>query len=162
MNLFLVRLYCGVERKNHPLPRIYNGAASNPKCNTYLEIVCCHGNELYTFELRRTHDDLVEPRAGLHAAGVARSLQRAPSSISRELKRNGRANPTTGPRKRGRPPPAGGYRPPLAQQCAAGLARTVRYPLRLAQDGPLWGYGARLVHDRQSPEQIPIILCRMQ
>ena len=135
MNLFLVRLYCGVERKNHPLPRIYNGAASNPKCNTYLEIVCCHGNELYTFELRRTHDDLVEPRAGLHAAGVARSLQRAPSSISRELKRNGRANPTTGPRKRGRPP--------LAQQRAARLARTARYPSRLAQAGPLWGYVAR-------------------
>ena len=93
---------------------------------------------------------------------IARSLQWAPSSISRELKRNGWTNPTADPRKRSRPPLAGGYRPPLAQQCAAGLARTVRYPLRLAQDGPLWGYGARLVHDRQSPEQIPIILCRMQ
>ena len=28
-----------------------SGAASNPKCNTYLEIMCCHGNELQTLEL---------------------------------------------------------------------------------------------------------------
>ena len=39
---------------------------------------------------------------------IARSLQRAPSSISRELKRNGWTNPATGPRKRGRPLLAGG------------------------------------------------------
>ena len=39
---------------------------------------------------------------------IARSLQRAPSLISRELKRNGWINPTTGPWKRGRPPLAGG------------------------------------------------------
>ena len=93
---------------------------------------------------------------------IARSLQRAPSSISRELKRNGWTNPTTGPRKRGRPPLAGGYRAPLAQQRATGLAATARYPSRLAQDGPLWGYVARLLRDRHSPEQISRILCRMQ
>ena len=83
---------------------------------------------------------------------IARSLQRAPSSISRELKRNGWTNPATGRRKCGRPPLAGGYRAPLAQQRAAGLARTARYPSRLAQDGPLWGYIARLLRDRHSPE----------
>ena len=68
---------------------------------------------------------------------IARSLQRAPGLIRHELKRNGWTNPTTGPRMRGRPPLAGGYRAPLAQQHAAGLARTARYPSRLAQDGPL-------------------------
>ena len=93
---------------------------------------------------------------------IARCLQRAPSSISRELKRNGWTNPTTGPRKHGRPPLSGGYRAPLAPQRAAGLARTARYPSRLAQDGPLWGYGARLLRDRHSPEQIAGILGRMQ
>ena len=93
---------------------------------------------------------------------IARSLQRAPGSIRRELKRNGWTNPTTGPRMRGRPPLAGGYRAPLAQQRAAGLARSTRYPSRLAQAGPLWGYGARLLRDRHSPEQISGILCRMQ
>ena len=39
---------------------------------------------------------------------IARILQGAPSSISRELKRNGWTNPATGPWKRGRPPLAGG------------------------------------------------------
>ena len=93
---------------------------------------------------------------------IACSLQRALSSISRELKRNGWTNPTTGPQKRGRPPLAGGYRAPLAQQRVAGLARTARYLSRLTQAGPLWGYGARLLRDRHSLEQISGILCRMQ
>ena len=45
---------------------------------------------------------------------IARSLQRAPSSISRKLKRNGWTNPTTGPRKRGTIPNMGSIhmRPP--------------------------------------------------
>ena len=93
---------------------------------------------------------------------IARSLQRAPSSIRRKLKRNGWTNPTTGSRKRGCPPLAGGYRAPLAPQHAAGLARTARYPSRLAQAGPLWGSGARLLRDRHSPQQISGILGRMQ
>ena len=42
------------------------------------------------------------------------------------------------------------------------LARTARYPSRLAQAGPLWGYVARLLRDRHSPQQISGILCRMQ
>ena len=93
---------------------------------------------------------------------IARSLQWAPSSISRELKRNDWTNPTTDPQKLGRPPLAGGYRTPLAQQRATGLARTARYPSRLAQAGLLWGYVARLLRDRHSPQQISGILCRMQ
>ena len=56
---------------------------------------------------------------------IARSVQRAPSLISHELKRNGWSNPATAPRKRGRPVLAGGYRAPCAQQCADALARTV-------------------------------------
>ena len=56
---------------------------------------------------------------------IARSLQQAPSPISRELKRNGWTNPTTGPQKRGRPPLAGGYGAPLAQQLVAGLAKQI-------------------------------------
>ena len=93
---------------------------------------------------------------------IARSLQWASNWISRELKRKGATNPTTGPRKRGRTPLAGGYGAPLAQQRAAGLARTARCPSRLVQDGPLWIYVARLLRDRHSPEQISGILCQMQ
>jgi len=84
-----------------------------------------------------------------------------PSSISRELKRNGWSNPATAPRKRGRPPVAGGYRAPLAQQRADTLSRTPRRPSRLAQDGPLWGHAERLLREHHSPEQIAGILRRM-
>jgi len=51
---------------------------------------------------------------GCTLRAMARSVQRAPSSISRELKRNGWSNPATAPKKRGRPLGAGGYRAPLA------------------------------------------------
>ena len=50
----------------------------------------------------------------------ARSWQRAPSTISRQLKRNGWTSPTKGPQKHDRPLLAGGYRSPLAQHSAVG------------------------------------------
>ena len=50
----------------------------------------------------------LSPEQGCSLRIIARSLQRATSSISRGLKRNGWTNPTTGPRKRGRLPLAGG------------------------------------------------------
>jgi len=98
---------------------------------------------------------------GCTLRAIARSVQRAPSSISRELKRNGWLNPAATPRKRGRPPVAGGYRAPLAQQRADALARTARCPSRLVQDGPLWGHVERLLREHHSPEQIAGILRRM-
>jgi len=84
-----------------------------------------------------------------------------PSSVSRELKRNGWSNPAIAPKKRGRPLVAGGYRAPLAQQRADGLASTARRPSRLAMDGPLWGHVERLLRERHSPEQVAGILQRM-
>lgn len=86
---------------------------------------------------------------------------RAPSSISRALRRNGWSNPATVPRKRGRPPVAGGYRASLARQRADALATLARCPLRLAQDGPLWNHVERLLRAHHSPEQIAGILRRM-
>ena len=47
---------------------------------------------------------------------IARSLQRTLGSISRELNHNAWTDPTTGTRKRGRPPRDGGHRAPLEQQ----------------------------------------------
>ncbi|MEX3548408.1 MAG: hypothetical protein VB125_04640 [Burkholderia sp.] len=70
----------------------------------------------------------------------ARSLHRAPSSISRELRR------TAGVR-RNQPPRRGRavrcslaviYRAPLAQQRARHLAGTAQQPARLDPQGPLW------------------------
>ena len=98
---------------------------------------------------------------GCTLRAIARSVQRAPSSISRELTRNGWRNPATAPRKRGRPAVAGGYCAPHAQQRADALARMARYPSRLAQDGPLWGHVERLLRQHHSPEQIAGILRRM-
>jgi IS30 family transposase len=99
---------------------------------------------------------------GCTLRAIARSVQRAPSSISRELKRNGWSNPATAPRKRGRPAMAGGYRAPLAQQRADVLARAARCPSRLAPEGPLWSHVERLLRQHHSPEQIAGILRQMQ
>ena len=98
---------------------------------------------------------------GCTLRAIARSVQRAPSSISRELRRNGWSHPATAPKKRGRPPVAGGYRAPLAQQRADVLATKARCPARLAQDGPLWNHVERLLREHHSPEQIAGILRRM-
>ena len=98
---------------------------------------------------------------GCTLRAIARSVQRAPSSISRELGRNGWSNPATAPKKRGRPLVAGGYRAPLAQQRATALSSTARCPSRLALDGPLWVHVERLLRKHHSPEQIAGILQRM-
>ena len=92
---------------------------------------------------------------------IARSVERSPSTISRELKRNGWINPAHRPRKRGRPVVAGGYRAPLAHQRAEQLTRMARVPSLLAHDGPLWPQVMRLLRKQHSPEQIAGILRRM-
>ena len=84
-----------------------------------------------------------------------------PSSISRELRRNGWRNPAISPKKQGRPPVAGGYRAPLAQQRADALTTMARCPARLAPDGPLWSHVERLLREHPSPEQIAGIRRRM-
>ncbi|MBK8891242.1 MAG: IS30 family transposase [Dechloromonas sp.] len=98
---------------------------------------------------------------GCTLRAIARSVQRAPSSISRELNRNGWSNPAMAPKRRGRPRVAGGYRAPQAQHRADVLTSTPRCPSRLAFDGPLWGHVERLLREHHSPEQITGILQRM-
>jgi IS30 family transposase len=98
---------------------------------------------------------------GCTLRAIARSVQRAPSSISRELSRNGWRKPLPGPKKPGRPRVAGGYRAPLAQQRADSLAATARCRSRLVLDGALWGHVEQLLRAHHSPEQIAGILRRM-
>ena len=62
---------------------------------------------------------------------IARSLQRAPSSISRELKRNGLTIPPTGFRKRSRPPLAAGYRQRLRNSATICAGRSHGRPANL-------------------------------
>lgn len=61
----------------------------------------------------------LEQGAGVRA--IARTLDRDPATISRELARNGWRDPSRRPRRRGRPPVAGDYRAESAQQRAHTL-----------------------------------------
>ena len=54
---------------------------------------------------------------GCTLRAIACSAGRAPSTVSRELKRNGWINPAEQPRKRGHPALADGYCASLAHQC---------------------------------------------
>jgi IS30 family transposase len=91
---------------------------------------------------------------------IARTVNRAPSTICRELARNGWARPTL-PRGRGRPVVAGGYRPVQAQQRADDEARHARKPPRLRPGTWLWAQMRLLLGRGHSPEQIAGILRRM-
>ncbi|MEX3548493.1 MAG: helix-turn-helix domain-containing protein, partial [Burkholderia sp.] len=96
---------------------------------------------------------------GCKLRAIARSLHRAPSSISRELRRNDwRASEPAAKKGPGRPLLAGGYRVPLAQQRARHLAGTTQQPARLNPQGPLWAMVERLLREQHSPEQIAGIL----
>ncbi|MEX3547876.1 MAG: IS30 family transposase [Burkholderia sp.] len=98
---------------------------------------------------------------GCKLRAMARSLHRAPNSISRELRRNGWRAPEPAAKKGpGSPLLAGSYRAPLAQQRARHLAGTTQ-PARLGPQGPLWATVERLLRERHSPEQIAGILRNM-
>lgn len=98
---------------------------------------------------------------GFSLRQLAAGLDRSPSTISRELKRNGWSNPASHPKRRGRPLIAGGYRAVQAQCRADDLLRKPRTSCRLDPSGPLWNEVVRLLRDQHSPEQIAGILRRM-
>ena len=97
---------------------------------------------------------------GFTLRAIARSVNRAPSTICRELARNGWTRPSW-PRRRGRPPVAGGYRPVQAQQRADAEARRARTRPRLRPGTWLWAQMRLLLGKGHSPEQIAGILRRM-
>ena len=97
---------------------------------------------------------------GCTLRAIARSVQRAPSTISRELTRNAWIRPPKR-RGRGRPLLAGGYRAVLAEERAVLLAQTPRVSRRLVPGNGLWEQVVRLLRRRHSPEQISGILRRM-
>jgi len=68
---------------------------------------------------------------------IARTVNRAPSTVGRELARNGLALPVL-PRRRGRPLVAGGYRAVPAQRRADAASRYARRPRRLRLGTRLW------------------------
>src|ERR1700733_13069775 len=91
---------------------------------------------------------------------IARSMQRAPSTISRELARNAWIRPPKR-RGRGRPRLAGGYRAVQAPERAVLLSQPTRASRRLAPGTGLWERVVRLRPRRHSPEQISGIMRRM-
>lgn len=97
---------------------------------------------------------------GLTIRAIAEAVNRAPSTISRELARNGWRCPSR-PRGRGRPLVAGGYRAVAAQQRAECAARQARRPPRLRPGTWLWAQLLSLLAKGHSPEQIAGILRRM-
>ena len=100
----------------------------------------------------------LERGESLRAAAI--SLGRAPSTISRELARNGWVAPRHRHRH-GRPLRAGGYRAVQAQSRADRQARTPRVLRRLRSGGVLWRALLPLLRRRHSPQQIAGILRRM-
>ncbi|MEX3548307.1 MAG: IS30 family transposase, partial [Burkholderia sp.] len=98
---------------------------------------------------------------GCKLRAMARSLHRAPRSISRELHHNGWRAPEPDAKKRpGSPLLAGGYRAPLFQRRARHLAgtTTAQQPAQLDPQGPLGAAVERLLREQHSPEQIAGIL----
>jgi transposase, IS30 family len=96
----------------------------------------------------------------LTVRAIARTVSRAPSTIGRELARNGWVRPGLR-RRRGRPAIAGGYRAVQAQQRAHSAARHARRPLRLRPGTWLCAQMTTLLGKGHSPEQIAGILRRM-
>lgn len=90
---------------------------------------------------------------GCKPADIAASLSRSPSTICRELRRNGWNRPAT-PRGRGRPPVAGGYRAAAAHTRAQACATIPRVERRLRPGTPLWNQVLRYLKAGYSPEQI--------
>jgi IS30 family transposase len=97
---------------------------------------------------------------GLTVRAIARTVSRAPSTIGRELARNGWVRPVL-PRGRGRPIIAGGYRAVQAQRRADSKALRARRLPRLRPGTWLWTQMRILLGRGHSPEQIAGILRRM-
>ena len=74
---------------------------------------------------------------GFKLRAIARSLNRAASTVCRELRRNAYVAPSGSPPV-GRPPLAGGYRYLEANQRACRLRRAHRVTRRMVMETPLW------------------------
>ena len=90
---------------------------------------------------------------GLKPAMIAANLNRSPSTISRELRRNSWIRPKACP-GRGRPALAGGYRADSAQKRARGCTIKPRLERRLTPGSDLWRQVMAYLKAGYSPEQI--------
>ena len=99
---------------------------------------------------------------GFKAAAIAAALKRAPSTIGRELRRNGCGRPKRSPARAERRPPAPvGYQADRANQRAIQKASLPRVKRRLVPGTPLWDVVVDNLRGGFSPEQIASTLKRM-
>ena len=98
---------------------------------------------------------------GWRPAAIAAGLQRARSTVVREMLRNGWRTPAPGPPQRGRPPGAGGYTAILAHKRARRLHRIPRVQRKLSLGSPLWNSVLDHLRRGLSPQQIASTLARM-
>ena len=96
---------------------------------------------------------------GCTLRAIARSVQRSPSTISREVARNASSHPAR--RADRNCLRSGAYTALAAQARADRRAATPRRLSRLAIDGPLWPHVEALLRRHRSPEQIASMLARM-
>lgn len=96
---------------------------------------------------------------GSSCRAIARATARAPSTIARELKRNGHLEEVSQPHM-GRPRIAGGYDAVRAGKRARRARRLACRPRKLRPGTLLWGHVLRLLAKRWSPQQIAAILKR--
>jgi IS30 family transposase len=90
---------------------------------------------------------------GMKAATIAKGLGRCPSTLSRELRRNGWVS-AKAPRGRGRPAAAGGYHAVAAHERARDCTIAPRVKRRLCPGSVLWDEVMHYLKRRYSPEQI--------
>ncbi len=90
-----------------------------------------------TLDDRSTIQILLDAKLSVRA--IARTLSRAPSTLTREFKRNGGLLPEPDPAsKLGRPRISGGYRGDCAQQRANRLKAKPRAPRKMVCGNAIW------------------------
>lgn len=119
------------------------------------------GNKYFHLSIEERATIQVALNQGQGIRSIAEMLMRNPSTISRELKRNGWSHPPTpSPRARGRPALVKGYSADAANQRARICITKPRCEPRLKEVHPLWEHIEPLMRERHSPEQIAGMLKR--
>lgn len=114
---------------------------------------CCMGTHYDHLCAEERGTIMAMTQAGQGVRKIARVLNRAPSSISRERRRNGwRSGAERG--AMGRPTIAGGYDAKRAGQRARRLCRRARRARKLARGSALWAQVRSQLELGWSPEQI--------
>ncbi len=113
-----------------------------------------------TLDDRITIQMLLEAKLSVRA--IARTLSRAPSTLTREFKRNGGLLPEPDPApKLGRPRVPGGYRGDCAQQRANRLKAQPRAPRKMVCGNAIWERAIGVLRTGLSPEQASGLLRTM-